>query len=214
MRIYLSLLIIVGFVHTLVAQKPFEDEINEFKKQDSIQFPGKGKILFVGSSSFRLWKDLQNDFPDHPLINRGFGGSTLHDILVYKEDVIKPYAPKQVVIYCGENDLASGATPQKVFDNFKALFGYIRALSPQTHIAFVSMKPSPSRENILSQVREGNAMIKEYLDKQSRSVYIDIFTPMMSGKNTFRKELFVGDMLHMNRKGYDIWKKAILPHLQ
>jgi lysophospholipase L1-like esterase len=187
MRIFLSVLLFVGFVHTLAAQKPFEDEINDFKRQDSIQFPGTGKILFVGSSSFRLWKDIQADFPGHPLINRGFGGSTLHDVLVYKEDLIKPYHPKQVVIYCGENDLASGTPPQKVFENFKTLFAYIRSLSPETHIAFVSIKPSPSRENILSQVKETNSMIRQYLDKQTRSVYIDIFTPMMSGKDKFQK---------------------------
>jgi lysophospholipase L1-like esterase len=197
-----------------IAQKPFENEINAFKKQDSLQFPGTGKILFVGSSSFRLWKDLQGDFPKHPLINRGFGGSTFKEILLYKDEIIRPYAPKQIVIYCGENDLAGGASTLEVFNNFKALFGYIRGFSPKTSIVFVSIKPSPSRKHIFEKVKEANTLIRNYIGKQKLTVFVDTFSLMLDSDGNFKEELFVEDRLHMNRKGYDIWKAALEPHLK
>jgi lysophospholipase L1-like esterase len=199
---------------TTAAQNQFQKEIDQFKHEDSLSVPGKGKILFVGSSSFRLWKDLQRDFPNHPLINRGFGGSTFTDLLFFKEDIIKPYAPRQVVIYCGENDLAGGATPQKVLSDFKAFFQYIRKHFPKSYIAFVSIKPSPSRKHILNSVRQANKLISDYIASQKRAVYVDIFSPMLDSAGNFREELFVEDRLHMNRQGYDIWKKALQPHLK
>jgi lysophospholipase L1-like esterase len=205
------ILLFLGF--TAQSQKPFEDEIKAFRQQDSVQFPGKGKILFIGSSSFRLWKDVQTDFPTHPIINRGFGGANFTDLLLYKDQIVNPYSPRQVVIYCGENDLAQGTEPEKVFENFKILFSYIRGVAPQAHIAFVSIKPSPSRKPILENVKRTNRMIKDFLGKQKRAVYVDTFSLMLQQNGDFREELFVEDRLHMNRKGYDIWKAALEPHL-
>jgi lysophospholipase L1-like esterase len=201
-------------ISSVSGQKPFQDEITAFKLQDSLSFPGKGKILFVGSSSFRLWKDLQSDFPEHPLINRGFGGSSFPDLMLYKDEIIKPYAPRQVVVYCGENDLAGGASPEKVVSDFKAFFSYLRGLSADTHVAFVSIKPSPSREHILDNVKKANEMIKSFLETQKKTAYINIFAPMLKPDGSFREELFVQDRLHMNEKGYDIWTAAIKPHLK
>jgi lysophospholipase L1-like esterase len=208
------LLLFIFSSAAVLAQKPFEEEIIAFRQEDSLRFPGKNKILFLGSSSIRLWADLQNDFPDRPIINRGFGGSTFEDVLLFKDDLLKPYQPRQVVIYCGENDLAGGAEPQKVYDNFRSLFSYIRRLSPKTHVLFISIKPSPSRKHIFEKVKETNSMIRSFLEKQQRAAFVDIFTPMLNPDGTFREELFVEDRLHMNRKGYDIWKKAIKPYLK
>lgn len=195
-------------------QNPFANEIADFKRQDSIAFPGKGKILFIGSSSFRMWNDLQEDFPERPLINRGFGGSTLDDVLMYKDEIIKPYAPRQVVIYCGENDLANGASPEKVTSNFVTLFNYIRQNFPEASVVFVSIKPSPSRKNILDNVRKANGSIREFIKKQKSAAFVDVFSLMLDKNGNFREELFIEDRLHMNRKGYDIWKKALKPHLK
>lgn len=196
------------------AQKPFADEIAGFRHDDSVSFPGKGKILFVGSSSFRLWKDLQTDFPDLQIINRGFGGSTLDDVLLYKEQIIKPYAPRQVVVYCGENDLANGTSPEKVTANFIELFNYIRGNFPRADVIFVSIKPSPSRKHILDNVRKANGAIRQFLAGQKRATFVDVFSLMLDSNGNFREELFVEDRLHMNRKGYDIWKQALMPHLK
>src|SRR5688572_16665569 len=108
-------------------QPPFYEEIQAFKKQDSTRFPPKSAILFTGSSSFNFWKDMQQYFPDHTVINRGFGGSSLPDVIRYADQIIYPYQPKQVVLYCGENDLAvESTTPEIVLSRLKTLVGMIR----------------------------------------------------------------------------------------
>ncbi len=120
------------FAFTSTAQ-PFANEIAAFKKQDAVSFPPATAILFVGSSSFRMWKDVQDYFPQHTIINRGFGGSALPDVIRYADDIILPYQPKQIVIYCGENDIASAdsITAGLVFDRFKILFAMIREKMPE-----------------------------------------------------------------------------------
>ena len=107
---------------------PFQDEIDIFIKKDSLQMPAANSILFVGSSSFNYWKDISNYFPDYPIINRGFGGSSLTDIIYFNQETILKYKPKQIYIYCGENDIAASdtITPQIVFERFKTLYTIIR----------------------------------------------------------------------------------------
>src|SRR5690349_21301107 len=144
---------------------PFWEEIAAFKKQDSAHFPTKNAILFVGSSSFRKWTDVQQYFPGYIIINRGFGGSSLPDVIRYADDIIFPYHPKQVVIYCGDNDLAASdtITANTVLERFKTLFTMIRQHEPNASIVFVSIKPSPSREKLMPKMKEANALIQQYL---------------------------------------------------
>jgi lysophospholipase L1-like esterase len=197
-------------------QKPaFWDDIQAFKKQDSLSFPPKNAILFVGSSSFTMWKDVQTYFPAYTIINRGFGGSSLPDVIRYAKDIISPYNPKQIVIYCGENDLASSdtITAKLVFNRFRQLFTIIRNRYPKAKITYISMKPSPSRQLLLSKMINGNEMIKKYLSSKKRTSYVDVYTEMIDDEGKPRTDLFLDDNLHMNKMGYDIWKKSIEPHL-
>ena len=194
---------------------PFWNDIQNFKKQDSALFPPKNAILFIGSSSFTNWKDVQDYFPGYPIINRGFGGSTLLDQIRYEKDIIFPYQPKQIIIYCGENDLASSdtVTSAMVFDRFKELFQMIRGKFTELPIAYVSMKPSPSRRHLFPKMREGNQLIKDFLTSQKNGVFIDVHQPMLNESGQPVPEIFLDDSLHMNAKGYAIWKKAIEPYL-
>ena len=198
---------------------PFWNDIQHFKKQDSINPPPQHAILFIGSSSFTKWTDVQNYFPGYPIINRGFGGSTLLDQLRYVEDIVFPYNPKQIVIYCGENDLASSdtVTAPMVFDRFKQLFNIIRAKT-KAAVAYISMKPSPSRRHLFSKMREGNTMIKDFLTLENSrgpgaSVFIDVHQKMLNKEGQPIPEIFLDDSLHMNAKGYSIWKNEIEPYL-
>ncbi|MEO6960500.1 MAG: GDSL-type esterase/lipase family protein, partial [Puia sp.] len=195
--------------------QPFSDEIHEFKKQDSIRFPPKNAILFVGSSSFRFWQDVSNYFPGYTIINRGFGGSSLPDVIRYADDIIFPYQPKQIVIYCGENDLAGSdtVTGNTVFERFKTLFELIRSRLPGEDIVFVSLKPSPSRENLLKKMEEANLLIKTYLSIQTHAHFVDVYHKMLNADGSLRKDLYRDDMLHMTPKGYAIWQKEIAPYL-
>ena len=195
--------------------QPFAKEIAAFKKQDSLSFPGTGKILFVGSSSFTLWKDVQQYFPEYPIINRGFGGSSLTDLIRYAPDVIFPYDPRQIVIYCGENDFAGDTSlyPSQVAQRFFDLFNLIRARYKKVPIAYISMKPSPSRQHLMARFNVANVMIKNFLKKKKRTAYIDVYKAMVKENGLPKDEIFLADKLHMNAEGYKIWKKIIEPHL-
>ena len=195
--------------------QPFANEIAAFKKQDSLSFPGTGKILFVGSSSFAFWKDVQQYFPEYSIINRGFGGSSLTDLIRYAPEVIFPYKPKQIVIYCGENDFAGDTSlyPSQVAQRFFDLFNLIRSRYKKVPIAYISMKPSPSRRHLMARFNVANVMIKNFLKKKKKTDYIDVYKAMLNENGQPKEEIFLADQLHMNAEGYKIWKKIIEPYL-
>ncbi len=210
---FLALVILV--IPASLAQ-PYAKEIADFKKQDSLSFPESGQILFVGSSSFTLWKDVQQYFPQYPIINRGFGGSTLPDVTRYEADIIFPYKPKQIVIYCGENDIAndSTVTGAVVFERFKKLYDDIRLNLGKVPIVYVSMKPSPSRWHLREKQTDGNERIRKFLRKKKRrAVFVDVWPGMLGADGKPREELYIADKLHMNAQGYIIWQKLLEPLL-
>lgn len=212
-----SCLLIACTCFIVIAQaQPFADEIAAFKKQDAVSFPPKDAILFVGSSSFRMWKDVQDYFPEHNIINRGFGGSALPDVIRYAEDIIFPYKPRQIVIYCGENDIASSdtVTAMMVLDRFSTLFALIRKKMPDVPVAFISIKPSPSRWSMMDRMIKANGLIREYLMKQKAAKYINVWDSMLGPDASPMPGIFIEDNLHMNEKGYAIWQKIIEPYLE
>ncbi|HVZ98250.1 MAG TPA: GDSL-type esterase/lipase family protein, partial [Chitinophagaceae bacterium] len=210
------LLLLILSQPSFAQQPPFYDEIQHFKSMDSAHFPPRNAILFVGSSSFRKWTDVQSYFPEETIINRGFGGSTLSDVIYYARDIILPYHPREIVIYCGENDLAYSdtITAQIVFERFKKLFSIIRAHMPHIPVVFLSIKPSPSRERLMSEMAEANKLISNYIKKQPRTFFVDIYHKMLDSQGKPMADIFLDDNLHMNAKGYHIWQKALLPYLQ
>lgn len=208
-------LIVTVFSAQLVFAQPFANEIAAFRKQDSLAMPPKKAILLVGSSSFRLWDNWQDYFPGRKMINRGFGGSSLPDVIRYADDVIFKYRPKQIIIYCGENDFAASDTVSvpTVVERFKTLFGMIRTKYKRVPVAFLSMKPSPSRQKFLTKYVAANAAIKDFLAAQKRTAYIDVYTPMLQPDGNVMTDIFKADNLHMNAKGYAIWKQVMEPYL-
>ncbi|GAA4335557.1 GDSL-type esterase/lipase family protein [Flaviaesturariibacter amylovorans] len=217
MKQFLSLLLLLALCSGADAQTApaFWSDIVAFKKQDSAGPAPARPILFVGSSSFTRWTDLQQYFPGYPVLNRGFGGSTLKDVIRYSYDVVLPYRPKQVLVYCGENDLASAdsISAEEVTLRFRTLFGIIRTNLPDAHIAFVSIKPSPSRASIQPKVRAANAAIRKFLKRHRRTAFIDIYDAMLDANGNMRASLYVADRLHMTPEGYAIWQRIIGPHL-
>jgi lysophospholipase L1-like esterase len=210
------LLLVIGYGSLQAQTAPaFWSDIIAFKKLDSIQKPTPNSILFIGSSSFTKWRDVNDYFPGYPIINRGFGGSTLVDVIRYAYEIIMPYQPKQVFIYCGENDLASqeNIAPAEVLVRVKTLFGIIRTNFPNAAIDYVSIKPSPVRASIQGKVKEANKEIKAFFQQQKNASFIDIYKAMLDSKGQMREELYVGDRLHMKPEGYAIWKKIMQPYL-
>ena len=212
-----NLLFLITFLCSTMSfaqqKTPFYQEIEAFKKADSLQMPVKNGILFVGSSSFTMWKDLEKTYQKYQAINRGFGGSNLANAIYYADDIIFPYQPRQIIIYSGENDIAEGATPDVAFDRFKLLFNLIRKKMPNVAISFISIKPSLSREKLMPQMLYTNELIKRFLSAQANTSFIDVYHLMLQDNGKPMSDIFIKDNLHMNQKGYDIWTKTITPYL-
>jgi lysophospholipase L1-like esterase len=217
-KIFLVLCIVFSGI-LVIAQttvSPFRKEIDAFKKKDSAQMPARQSILFVGSSSFTKWTDVQDYFPGYPILNRGFGGSSLPDVIRYADEVIIPYDPKQVVIYCGENDVAGSdtITAPTVLKRFKILFSLIRIKLPKVPVAFISLKPSVSRWKFEPVIVETNKLIKDFLRTQSNTTFINVHDAMLNADGTVMTDIFIADNLHMNAKGYQIWQPFIAKELK
>ncbi len=216
MRKILAAIICICCYSTLYAQQqyPYYSDIQAFKHQDSLTPPTGKEILFIGSSSFTYWQDVNNYFPGHQIINRGFGGSNLLDVIHYANDVIFAYHPKQIVIYCGENDLASDTVKAPMLlKRFQTLFSIIRSKMPEVPVTFISIKPSPSRSRLLPEMVKSNKAIQQFLSKQAHTSFVDVYSKMLNANGTIKAELFKEDQLHMKPVGYRIWQKAIAPHL-
>jgi lysophospholipase L1-like esterase len=174
-----------------------------------------GGVLFVGSSSIRLWSNLEDQFKDLPVvIKRGFGGSQLSDCVKNLSRLVLRYRPHTVLVYAGDNDLAAGTAPQEVLHRFTAFVDGVHRELPQTRIVYISIKPSPSRIRLLSKIRETNMLIEDYADDADEVDYIDVFTPMLDASGQPRAELFRDDALHLNAQGYALWKRIIGPHVR
>ena len=215
MRKFISCLVIFIFSVTLARAHSFLDEVNAFSKQDSLDAPSKNAILLIGSSSFTYWKDVATYFPGRVFINRAFGGSSLTHQIEYVEKVVYPYQPNQILIYCGENDIAASqmVTADSVFNRFVRLHQLIRKKYPAVRISFVSIKPSPVRAEFLSTVIISNKLIADFCRKNKKTDFIDVFSSMLNTEGKPMEELFIADRLHMNAKGYAIWSKIIAPYL-
>lgn len=192
----------------------FEDAIRAFEAQDETMPFAPGGAVFVGSSSVRMWNDLQSDFAPIPVLNRGFGGSFLSDSVFYADRIIAPHLPRAVVVYAGENDIGNGQSGAHVFEQFQLLVGEIHRACPNAEIFFVSIKPSPGRGAGIEQIRVANALAQDWAEQTPRVTYIDIATPMLGNDGVGRAEFFVEDGVHMKRPGYELWREVILPFLK
>lgn len=196
----------------ITPQSRWQSTLDEFAAADKAKKPSGRGVLFVGSSTIRMWKTMISDFRDVPtIINRGYGGSTLEDSSHMVRQLVTQYQPSQVLVYAGENDLHEGRTPEQVLSSMKRLVSAVRAELPGARITFISIKPSPSRAAILPAIRASNVLISDYLLTQYNADYIDVFTPMLGPGGKPRPELFLPDMLHMNAAGYALWHDVIAP---
>ncbi len=210
MKKFLTGIVFLIVTQQLVAQS-FSKDIQNFRRQDSIAMPAKDQILFIGSSSFTLWKSVKEDFPGYPILNRAFGGSTLSDLIYYVKDIVYPYQPRQIVIYCGENDFAANDSlyPSQVAKRFELLFVIIRKKFPKVPVVYVSMKPSPARVKLMAKFNVANVMIRSFLKDKKNTAFVDVYHAMLNADGSVNESIFLADKLHMNKKGYAIWQPLI-----
>jgi len=188
--------------------------IDAFIRADAANPPPREAVLFVGSSSIVRWKSLARDFPDVPVINRGFGGSELADSVHYLDRLVLPHQPRVVVLYAGENDLQAGATAEEVHARFQAFRQRLHAALPQTRLVFIAIKPSPSRAKIRAQIDRANALIAATCREDPRLAFADVVPPMLDAAGQPRPELFVADRLHLSEAGYALWRPIVAPLLR
>jgi lysophospholipase L1-like esterase len=187
------------------------EDIERFEAADRLAPPRLGGVLFVGSSSIRLWPSLQTDFPGVDVLQRGFGGSKLSDVVDLAGRIVLPYKPRLIVLYAGDNDLSVGRSAAEVFRDYKAFVAIVRVALPETRIAFIAIKPSGSRWALVDQMRETNALVQRFAATDPHLLYVDVFTPMLGPDGMPREELFVADRLHMNARGYALWRELLVP---
>jgi lysophospholipase L1-like esterase len=187
----------------------FAAEIARFDSLDRVHMPAPGGVLFVGSSTIRLWPDLKSDFPGVDVIQRGVGGSRMDEILMLTPKIVLPYKPRLIVLYAGDNDLAEGRTAAQVFEDYKSFTSLVHRSLPSTRIVFVSIKPSESRWQLVDQMRAANETVKRLTDTDRRLLYVDVFTPMLGADGRPRPELYRDDKLHMTPAGYTLWRQLL-----
>lgn len=199
-----------------VTNKPsqWESEIQAFERMDRTNPPPQGAVLFLGSSSIRMWKTLAEDMDGIRTVRRGFGGSRIADSTEMAGRIVFPYKPRMIVFYAGDNDIAANATPEQVLGDFKAFVEKVRAQSPELAIAFISIKPSMARWARIDAMRVANALVRHYCESVRGLKYIDIYTLMLGCDGKPLPELFESDLLHVNRAGYKLWTRIIRPHLE
>lgn len=206
------LLLLVSSVRA--AEGRFEKEIQAYEAADQKQPPPKDAVLFIGSSTIRIWKSLPTDFPGITTINRGFGGSEIADSVRYADRIAIPYHPRRIVMYAGDNDLAAGKSPERVANDFRAFVEKVRSAEPDVPITFISIKPCPARWKNVANVKKANQLIADYAKSQKGIDFVDIFPAMLNSEGKPRTELFRKDGLHMNAKGYALWTSILAPRLK
>ena len=190
----------------------FEKEITAFEAYDHKNATPTNPILFVGSSTVRLWQTA-DAFPDLPVINRGFGGSTIADVNRLADRIVFKYKPSIIVFYSGDNDLAAGRSPDRVFNDFKTFADSVHDRLPETKLIYLTIKPSVARWKIWPKMQEVNARVKELAQQNKQLTYLDIAPPLLGDNGQPRPDLFRDDGLHMNPKGYAGWNKLLTPAL-
>ena len=190
----------------------WDKEFAAMEARDKAAPPPKNGIVFVGSSSIRLW-DLKKSFPDLPAVNRGFGGSQLADSVEHFDRLVLAHQPKIVILYAGDNDLV-GKSPQQVADDFAAFLKKLRTSLSQTRLIYIGVKPSLARAKLIEKQRETNKLIQTQCGADKLCTFLDVEKPMQGSDGQLRGDLFLKDGLHMNEAGYKIWAELLQPLLK
>lgn len=215
---YTMLLLLFLCVPTLYAKDPdpqrWENIIAKFEKQDQAMPPPAGAVLFTGSSSIALWKDVGKHFPEHAVLNRGFGGSTLPEVNHFLDRVVLKYRPRIVVLFCGGNDMAAyQRPPEQVLADFQTFCKRIHEKLPETRILYLSIHLPPGRLNLAEQTRKANSLIEAHCRGNARLGFVNIYDLMLGTDGKPKPELYQ-DKLHPSAKAYELWAEKLRPLLK
>ncbi len=210
----LAFLLIASF--TTKAQDPnrFKNSIKAFSEKEYSFNPNKKLIVFAGSSSIRKWEDVADYFPDYNVVNFGFGGSHYSDLIYWYDKLITRFQPDYLFIYEGDNDIAAKKKPGKVYKQAKALIKRIKSDLPKTEVIIISAKPSIARWNLSKKYIKLNKKLNKFCTKQNHVEFADVWKIMLDKNGNVMQDIFIEDGLHMNEKGYNLWKKELDKYLE
>ncbi len=212
--ILLSSFALFGQTAEYSREKIWEADMKRFAEIDRLQSPPENAVLFVGSSSIRMWENLRADFPNIKFINRGFGGSQFEDVNHFAPNIVATYKPKKIVLYVGENDIDAKQTAENVLEDFKAFVAFRDKNLPNTPIIFISLKPSILRWQMWAEMNRANNLIKAEIKKYKRVQFADLAAKMLGADGKPLPDIFLKDNLHLNEKGYRIWRDNLSPFLK
>lgn len=187
----------------------FADEIADYHRRDTVSPPADGVVLFVGSSSIRMWHDVADYFPGVPVINRGFGGSQMSDLLHNADALIFRYKPSQIFIYEGDNDIAHGKSSRQVMCDTKKLMKQIRRRLPGVPVVFLSAKPSPARWDKKAEFEKLNRRLARYACWRRKVSFADTWSALMDATGQPNPEFYLEDQLHLTAKAYQAWQQVL-----
>jgi len=201
----------VAFAADPAPSANWTNDMAAFAAQDAAAPSAPDCVLFVGSSSIRMWKTLKEDFPGIPVVNRGFGGSQIVDSIVHFDRLILPHHPRLIVFYAGTNDIASGKTPEQVAEDFETFAAKVHAARPAAKILFISLQFAPSRWQMRDKMAAANAAIAKFCAADPRRAYVETNPAMLLPNGTPDESLYLKDRLHMAASGYAVWTKLLTP---
>ncbi|MDC6384491.1 G-D-S-L family lipolytic protein [Flagellimonas taeanensis] len=214
MKKILILLLFIPVLGWAQAPNRFDEEVNEIKKKnDTLWDVSRPAIVFTGSSSVRLWEDLQDRFPDQQVLNTGFGGSQFSDLELYLDELILSYDPIKVFIYEGDNDVNAKVKLRTIVDTSERILDVLQQKKQGMEIVLISPKPSISRWKLRGKYKRLNRKLARLASKTEGVEFVDVWYPMLE-KRKLKQDIFIEDGLHMNSKGYDIWYDVIKNYVE
>ncbi|UZD22519.1 GDSL-type esterase/lipase family protein [Algoriphagus halophytocola] len=200
--------------YSFAQEVPFQEEVNNRAKEIDAAGWEPGGVVFTGSSSIRMWKTLQEQFPDIPIINSAFGGSQADQLLMHLEQTVLRFEPSKVFIYEGDNDINAGQEVSAIMKNLDELVTQIQDKNPETIVNLIAAKPSPSRWDKKTSYLALNDLMRQYATTHDQVNFVNIWDVMLDASGKPMEDIFIEDELHMNEKGYEIWKKSFTPFLR
>jgi len=214
MKSFFFLIVFISLLGHSQDPQRFADEVMAIqKKYDTLWDAKKETVVFTGSSSIRFWKTLESRFPDHQIVNTGFGGSEASDLLAFSNELIHRFEPKKVFIYEGDNDIYSKKKPKRILSDIQSIIGEIRVKNAKTKLILIAAKPSLSRWHLRRKYIQLNRKLKKLAKSDRLIEYADVWAPMMNGRKV-KKDIFIADGLHMNSTGYQIWYDVIKNYIE
>ena len=195
----------------------FEEEVSLLESLDFEEKAGEKDVLFIGSSSIRLWDNIQVDMYPYSSVKRGYGGAHFYDLVHFSERLVKNHSPKAILIFVanditGSNDftnLVGDLSPHEVKRLFRYNYKLIRCIHKQTPIFLIETTPTPKRWKVWNKILQANKKLERFCKQVPNLYFISTRDKFIGADGLPIQSLFLNDELHLNVDGYKLWSSVI-----